>query len=128
MKLMTKIGAALLAFAVPAFASAQALSTITNVNQVSTRIVSLINTFTVILIAIAVVWIIFNVIRYLVVKGPEDRKEGGLRILYGIIGLFVIISIWGLVSILQNSFSTSNSSSQGVNNVLQINGQVPQVN
>jgi len=126
MKSITKIGALVLALT-PLAASAQALSSLNNVNQVATRFTSLLNTFTVILIALAVVWIIINVVRYLIIKGPEERKEGGLRILYGIIGLFVIISIWGLVSVLQNSFGTTNTASQGINNVQVHTDQIPLV-
>ena len=126
MKSITKIGALALALT-PAAASAQSLSSLNNVNQVATRFTSLLNTFTVLLISLAVVWIIINVVRYLIMKGPEERKEGGLRILYGIIGLFVIISIWGLVSILQNSFGTTNTASQGINNIQIDTNQVPQV-
>jgi bacteriorhodopsin len=126
MKSITKIGGLALALT-PAAASAQALSSLNNVNQVATRFTSLLNTFTVLLISLAVVWIIINVVRYLIVKGPEERKEGGLRILYGVIGLFVIISIWGLVSVLQNSFGTTNTASQGINNVQIQTNQIPLV-
>ena len=126
MKLITKIGALALVLT-PAAVSAQALSPLTNVNQVVTRFTSLINTLTVILITLAVAWIILNVVRYLIIKGPEERKEGGLRILYGVIGLFVIISIWGLVSILQNSFGTSNTarSTVGQNDTVDTNSIPP---
>ncbi len=126
MKSITKIGALALALT-PVAASAQALSSLNNVNQVATRFTSLLNTFTVLLISLAVVWIIINVVRYLIVKGPEERKEGGMRILMGVIGLFVIISIWGLVSVLQNSFGTTNTASEGINNVQIQTDQVPQV-
>jgi bacteriorhodopsin len=126
MKSITKIVAIALALT-PVAASAQALSSLNNVNQVATRFTSLLNTFTVLLISLAVVWIIINVVRYLIVKGPEERKEGGLRILYGVIGLFVIISIWGLVSVLQNSFGTTNTASEGINNVQIDTNQIPLV-
>lgn len=126
MKSLTKISAVALALT-PAAVSAQALSSLTNINQVATRFSSILNEVTFFLIAVAVVWIIINIVRYLIVKGPEDRKEGGMRILYGIIGLFVIISIWGLVSVLQNSFGTTNTASQGINNVEIQTNQIPQV-
>ncbi len=86
------------------------------------------NTITVILISIAVVWIIVSVVRYLIAGSDATaRQEGGLRILWGIVGLFVIVSIWGLVSILTNSFATTNTASQGIQNI-QINpGSVPQI-
>jgi bacteriorhodopsin len=119
MKLITKIAAFVVAAApVAALAQSNALQPLNNVNDVANRFTSLLNTFTVLLIALAVVWIIISVVRYLIAGGDtEKRKEGGLRILYGIIGLFVIISIWGLVSILQNSFGTTNTAGGQINNI-----------
>lgn len=124
---MKKLLALALTFA-PSMAFAQTLSSLNNINQVTARFTSILNTITVILISIAVVWIIISVVRYLIAGGDATaRKEGGLRILWGVVGLFVIVSIWGLVSILTNSLATTNTASQGIQNV-QINpGSVPQV-
>jgi hypothetical protein len=128
MKTLTKISGAVAIILAPAIASAQALSSLNNINQVANRFTSILNTLTVILIAIAVFWIIVNIVRYFIAGGDaEKRKEGGLRIFYGILGIFIIISIWGLVSILQNSFGTTNTASQGINNVEINQNDVPQV-
>ena len=101
---MKKLIATLVAFA-PAIAGAQA---ITDVNSLNIKLTNLGNTFIQILIAFAVIWIIFNVVRYLVMGGSDDekRKTAGKAILWGIVGLFVILSIWGLVRILTNTFRT----------------------
>ncbi len=66
------------------------------------------NTAITIIIALCVIWIILNVFRY-VVAGKDDtaRKDGGLRILYGVVGLFVILSVWGLVNIIKTSLNTN---------------------
>lgn len=59
-----------------------------------------------VLIAIAVIVVIFNVIKFIVQAGdPEKRKEGAKGIIVGLIGLTVIISIWGLVNVLVNTFN-----------------------
>ncbi len=68
-------------------------------------------------IALAVVWIIINVIRYLIAGGEEDRKKGGMAILYGVIGLFVILSIWGLVSILTGTFRFAQNQKPSFENI-----------
>ena len=124
---MKKLLALVLTFA-PSFAFAQTLSSINNINQLSAKFTGILNTITVLLISVAVVWIIISVVRYLIAGGDaEKRKEGGLRILWGIVGLFVIVSIWGLVSILTNSFATTNTASQGIQNI-QINpNSIPNV-
>lgn len=100
---MKKIIASIVAFA-PAVAFAQ--QQITDVNGLTTRLTNLGNTFIQILIAFAVIWIIYNVVRYIVKADSEDKGPIRSAILWGIVGLFVILSIWGLVRILSNTFKT----------------------
>ncbi len=56
------------------------------------------------LMAVAVVMFVWNVIQYYV-KPNEDRKQAGLYVMYSLIGFFVILSLWGLVNILSNTFN-----------------------
>lgn len=86
--------------------SAFAQTTITNVEGIFTKFTTLGNAFVTILISLSVIWIIVNIFRYLIAGSEDDRKKGGMSILYGVIALFVILSIWGLVAILKNSFGT----------------------
>lgn len=103
---MKKIIAALIAF-VPVVVSAQA---ITDVNSLTNKATNIGNTIIQILIAFAVLYIIFNVVRYIMKADvPEERNKIGGAILWGIVGLFVILSIWGLVNILSNTFRTNNN-------------------
>jgi heme/copper-type cytochrome/quinol oxidase subunit 4 len=96
---------------VPSLAFAQntgSLTTITNVNGVATKLTSLGNIALYLLTALAVIFIVWNVVRYLIMgSGEEGRGKAGLNILWGIIGLFVIVSIWGLVNILTGTFATT---------------------
>lgn len=41
---------------------------------------------------------------------PGKRKEGTRAMLYGVIALFVMLSIWGLVAILSNTFGVTTGS------------------
>ncbi|HTK33130.1 MAG TPA: pilin [Candidatus Paceibacterota bacterium] len=101
---MKKIIALVAAFA-PALVSAQA---ITDVNTLTYKLTNIGNTIIEILIAFAVLYIIFNVVRYIMAaEDPEKRKSIGGAVLWGIVGLFVILSIWGLVNILSNTFRTN---------------------
>jgi hypothetical protein len=97
---MKKLIVSVLTF-LPAVSFAQTLTNIDDVASKATRIGNLVIE---IAISLAVIWIIINVIKYLIAGGDEDRAAGGKAILYGVIGLFVILSIWGLVAILTNSF------------------------
>lgn len=102
---MKKIIASLV-FVLPAVVSAQALSPITNVNNLTTRLLGMGNTFTYLLVALAVIYIVWNVVQYFI-KAESDRAESGKAIVWGIVGLFIIVSIWGLVNILTNTFKTT---------------------
>ncbi len=59
------------------------------------------------LISIAVVYFIYNVFMY-TIAGDEEKKakaKGGM--IWGIVGIFIMVSVWGLVAILQSTFGTS---------------------
>jgi bacteriorhodopsin len=77
---------------------------ITDINSLSRKATNIGNLFIGIIISLCVVWIIWNAFHYFVAKGPDERKEGGMAIFYGVIALFVIFSIWGIVNIFRNSF------------------------
>ncbi|MFA6315556.1 MAG: pilin [Candidatus Paceibacterota bacterium] len=87
----------------------QSTSKITDVNSLASKITGIFNLATYLLIALAVVYIVWNVVIYMIKPSEGDRTEAGKAILYGIIGLFIIVSIWGLVNILIGTFSTNNS-------------------
>ena len=54
-----------------------------------------------VLVIIAIVVFIYGVVKYIRnADNAEQRKEGSLFMLYGIIALFVMVSIWALVGIL----------------------------
>ena len=95
-------------FMIPSIAFAQ-LNAITDVNSLSTRLLSIGNLVTYFLIAIAVLFIIYNVVWY-IIKGGGDAKaksEAAMNIVWGLVGLFIIVSIWGLVGLLTNTFKTT---------------------
>ena len=100
---MKKIIASIVTLA-PSIALAQP---ITDINSLTYKLTNLGNTFIQILIAFAVIIIIYNVVRYILKSdAPEERATIGKSILWSIVGLFVILSIWGLVRILTNTFRT----------------------
>ena len=70
---------------------------------------SLLNSIVPVLIALGVVYFVWGVITYVVSSDEEAKKTGRNRIIYGIIGLAVIIGLWGLVNLLRNTFGLNNS-------------------
>lgn len=57
------------------------------------------------LIAVAILYFIWQVIKYTIASDEEKKKEAKSAIIWAVVGIFVIVSIWGLVGILQNTFA-----------------------
>jgi hypothetical protein len=69
--------------------------------------VNILNQFAVMLIGVAVFIIIWGLFRYIVKIGQGDTEGGreGLRfVTYGVIGVFIMISFWGFVNLIRNTF------------------------
>lgn len=74
------------------------------------RISGILNAVLPVLIALGVVYFVWGVITYVVASDEEAKSAGRNRIIFGIIGLAVIIGLWGLVYILTNTFGLTNTS------------------
>ena len=62
------------------------------------------------LISLAVIVFVIGVIKY--IAGADDsakRTEGRNFMIYGLVALFVMVSVWGLVGVLQGTFGLGNS-------------------
>jgi len=104
---MKKLIATIVMFA-PTAVFAQTNAPVRDFNSLTVKATSIGNTIIGILIALAVIFIIYNVLMFIVkASDPEGRKAYQSAILWGIVGLAVILSIWGLVAILTNTFGTT---------------------
>ena len=91
----------------PALVFAQINAPVRDVNSLAAKTVGIGNTIIGVLIAIAVIFIIYSVLMFIIHAGDEKRGEYQKAVLWGIVGLAVILSIWGLVSILTTTFGTA---------------------
>lgn len=91
------------------FAAPPACSTSGDIQFILCKIGQIINTIIPILIALGVVYFIYGVITYVISKDEEAKSRGRDAMIFGIIGLLVIVSIWGLVSILKKTFGLANT-------------------
>lgn len=57
------------------------------------------------LYAIAFIAFLIGIVRYFFFGGEEAREKGKQFILWGLVGFFVIFSIWGIVKLLLTSFN-----------------------
>ncbi|MDR3519576.1 MAG: hypothetical protein P4L63_01655 [Candidatus Pacebacteria bacterium] len=60
-----------------------------------------------ILITLGVVYFVWGVVSYVIASDEEAKSAGRNRMIFGIIGLTVIVGVWGLVTILGNTFGTN---------------------
>jgi len=73
------------------------------------RIGQILNSIVPILIALAVVYFVWGVVSFVIASDEEAKTTGRNRIIFGIIGLAVIIGMWGLVNVLRNTFGLNNT-------------------
>jgi hypothetical protein len=55
-------------------------------------------------VSLGIVYFVWGIVAYVIGGGEEAKKKGRDRIIYGIIGLAVIVSVWGVVNIVSNTF------------------------
>lgn len=100
---MKKIIALSFIFA-PFMASAQIAQGAGTVSGLIAFLKDFLSTATVLILAAAVVYFLWNVFGYVMASGDETaRKEKQSGIIYGVIGIAVMVSIWGLVNFLTSS-------------------------
>jgi hypothetical protein len=80
-------------------------------------IADIINFLIPILITAAVAYFIWGVITYVIAKDADDKEKARDVVVRGIIGFFVILSIWGLVAILQSTFGIGSGGAVGPDNI-----------
>jgi hypothetical protein len=73
------------------------------------KVAEILNAVLPVLIALGVVYFVWGVITYMIASDEEAKTKGRDRIIFGIIGLAVIIAVWGLVAILRNTFGLQNT-------------------
>jgi hypothetical protein len=103
MKKLGKFFGLTLVWLLPVFAFAQITGGPTAFTVLS-RIQQILNLVIPILITLGVIYFIWGVIKYVTAKDEDAQKEARSTMIYGIIGLFVIVSIWGLVDLLGRTF------------------------
>lgn len=68
------------------------------------KLQGILNSIIPVLVALGMVYFVWGVVQYFIRNDEEAKKKGRDRIIYGIIGLAVIVSVWGLVNIVVNTF------------------------
>ena len=64
---------------------------------------TIIDRLIVVFIAAGIAVFIFGIVRYVMAGDEEGKAKGRSLMIWGIIGLFAIVAVWGLVSLLANT-------------------------
>ena len=107
----------LLLLSLPLLARAQPPSDIEDFVDIILRTIS--NVLVPLIIGIAFIVFIWGVFRYFIYDTEEAKERGKDLMVYGLIGFVVIISIWGLVNLLVNTFDLDVDPSFNIPEVLQ---------
>jgi len=87
------------------FASVPLMAAAQNLSDILQVFANFINALIPFFIALAVLFFIWGVFSYITAgDDAEKRKAGQGRMIYGIIAIFVIVSVWGLVNLLESQF------------------------
>lgn len=75
------------------------------------QIINILNKAIPLLLTLATVVFLWGIVRFIYNAGNEKERENGrLFIIYGLIGLFVIVAMWGLVNVLLTTFGLTSIS------------------
>jgi hypothetical protein len=81
--------------------TAFAETTISTDQLIGNILTNIINPLITLMVAVAIIyflWGVFGFVRN--AESSEERKKGGLHMLYGVIGLFIMVTAYGILNLL----------------------------
>ncbi len=82
----------------------EAIEAIDGLGFIFCRLTELLGDILPVLIALGVVYFVWGVVQYVIGDSDEAKTKGKDKIVYGIIGFVIILSLWGLVYIISDTF------------------------
>ncbi len=96
---MKKVLISSLAFAMPMIAFAATLKDIVSTVR------DLVNTIVPLFMVVAVAVFLWGIVRYITAAGDAEKaKDAKGYIIYGLIGIFVMVAFWGIVTLVAGTF------------------------
>ena len=90
---------------------------LSNINNI------ILNPIIIILFGAASIYFIYGVMVYIwkARSDPAKVKEGRSHMIWGLFGMFIMISVFGLFKLLLNSIPTSDTTKQNVDRIIELN-------
>ncbi len=96
---MKKVLISSLAFAMPLMALAETLEDIVSTVR------DLVNTIVPLFMVVAVAVFLWGIVKYITAAGDEEKaKSARGYIIYGLIGVFVMVAFWGIIQVVASTF------------------------
>jgi hypothetical protein len=92
----------------------------TGLAAIFASVLRILNNVVPVLLAIAGIIFIWGVITYAIRSAPDEKATARGYIIWGIVGIAIILSFWGLASLLGNVFGLSGAS-LGTNEIPRVN-------
>ena len=105
---LTVLSLSAVAVAAPSLASAA------TIGELITSVGVFMNTLIGIFIALAVVVFFWGLIRWLWSVGPDDAHKGLSLMFWGLIAIFVMVSIWGLIRVIRGSVGIDDTQNRAI--------------
>ena len=86
-----------------------AFAAINSLTDIFNFVKNILNTVLPIIISATVVYFVYGMFQVFLASDEEKKEKAKSTVIYGVIALFVMISIWGLVNILYNTFGLTNT-------------------
>jgi len=91
----------------------------TTLNDIEKAALTVLNSVVPLFVAVAVVFFLWNVFKYINSgDNAETRGQARSMMIYGVIAIFVMVSIWGLVGVLRNMFTLNSNMPVNFNNII----------
>ena len=88
-----------------------------NLQDLIKLIIDILNSVVPVIIGLAMITFLWGVFSYIVASGEEDKLVAAKNtIVWGLLGLFVMLSVWGLVGLLTQSVFGTSPSTTGTTN------------
>lgn len=91
----------------------------TYITQIISNFAAVLNVIVPVIVSLAILVFLWGVLKFIGSAGDDGaRKEGKMLMIYGVLGIFVMISVWGLVTVVRNATGVSGDVAPSVSGLL----------
>jgi len=86
-----------------------------NITDIINLLIGIIKQASILVVALALLFFFWGLAKFILQAGNEEKKNEGRQIMvWGIIALFIMISVWGIITVLENTFFRDSSGNTNI--------------